>query len=146
VSFDKTRRGTFALEAGRRSGRIFLPTMSTDATPLEYVALPEQRRFDQLCDRVRSSLTAARLTSEDILATLAEARNRVYTRRYGKKPSENISRRRRSSSPTHSQRTRMSGAPGTLKPSEVREVLRSSKVKSSLGLLTLQGNNRSNFN
>jgi AbrB family looped-hinge helix DNA binding protein len=75
------------------------------------ILLPEQRRFEQLCQRVSSRLTAAGLTSEDILATIPEARNRVYARRYGKKPTANISRRRRSTSSTHSQRTRMSGVP-----------------------------------
>jgi AbrB family looped-hinge helix DNA binding protein len=75
------------------------------------ILLPEQRRFDQLCERVRSSLTAAGVTTEELLATIPEARNRVYTRRYGKELGENISRHRRRSSPTHSQRTRMSGAP-----------------------------------
>jgi AbrB family looped-hinge helix DNA binding protein len=49
------------------------------------ILLPEQRRFDQLCERVRSSLTAAGVTTENLLATIPEARNRVYTRRYGKK-------------------------------------------------------------
>jgi AbrB family looped-hinge helix DNA binding protein len=52
------------------------------------ILLPEQRRFEQLCERVISSLTAAGLTSEDILATIPEARNRVYTRRYGKRPKD----------------------------------------------------------
>jgi AbrB family looped-hinge helix DNA binding protein len=75
------------------------------------ILLPEQRRFEQLCERVRASLTAAGLTPEEILATIPEARNRVYARRYGKKPAGNDSRRRRSNSPTHSQSTRMSGAP-----------------------------------
>ncbi len=137
------------LEAGGFCGRSFLPAMSTNNMPLEYmtttkvgekgqltvpkqfredlglgigapfavlrlgdglILLPEQRRFERLCERVRSSLTAAGLTSKDILATLPEARTRVYTRRYGKKPTDDVSRRRRSS-PTHSQRTRMSGAP-----------------------------------
>jgi AbrB family looped-hinge helix DNA binding protein len=50
------------------------------------ILLPEQQRFEQLCERVSSILTAAGLTSEDILATLPEARNRIYARRYGKKP------------------------------------------------------------
>ncbi len=59
------------------------------------ILLPEQRRFEQLCLQLSSSLTAAGLTSEDILATLPEARNRVYARRYGK-PTDtpNVSRRR----------------------------------------------------
>jgi AbrB family looped-hinge helix DNA binding protein len=59
------------------------------------ILLPEQRRFEQLCQRLSSILTAAGLTSEDILATVPEARNRVYARRYGKKPTDtpNIARR-----------------------------------------------------
>ena len=75
------------------------------------ILLPEQRRFEQLCERVRSSLTAAGVTTENLLATIPEARDRVYARRYGKEPGADVARRRRRSSPTHSQRTRMSGAP-----------------------------------
>jgi AbrB family looped-hinge helix DNA binding protein len=60
------------------------------------ILLPQQRRFEQLCERVSASLTAAGLTSEDILATIPEARNRVYARRYGKKPTVNASVSRRS--------------------------------------------------
>jgi AbrB family looped-hinge helix DNA binding protein len=58
------------------------------------ILLPEQRRFERLCERVSARLTAAGLTSEDILATIPEARNRVYTRRYGKKPTDSVSGRR----------------------------------------------------
>jgi AbrB family looped-hinge helix DNA binding protein len=58
------------------------------------ILLPEQQRFEHLCQQVSSSLTAAALTSEDLLATLPEARNRVYARRYGKKPSAGASQRR----------------------------------------------------
>ena len=47
------------------------------------ILLPEQQRFERLCDRVSSALMAVGLTSEDILTTLPEARNRVYARRYG---------------------------------------------------------------
>ena len=63
------------------------------------ILLPEQRRFEQLCQRVSSSLTAGGLTSEDILATLPEARDRVYARRYGKTSAvaRNVARRRRRS-------------------------------------------------
>jgi bifunctional DNA-binding transcriptional regulator/antitoxin component of YhaV-PrlF toxin-antitoxin module len=57
------------------------------------ILLPEQRRFEQLCQQVSSSLTAAGVTSGDLLATLPDARNRVYERRYGKKPSASASRR-----------------------------------------------------
>jgi len=61
------------------------------------ILLPEQRRFERLCEQVRSSLTGAGLTSEDLLATIPEARDRVYARRYGNKPTDdgNASQRRR---------------------------------------------------
>ena len=60
------------------------------------ILLPEQRRFEQLCQRVSSNLAAAGLASEDVLATIPEARNRIYARRYGKKPTDipNVARRR----------------------------------------------------
>jgi AbrB family looped-hinge helix DNA binding protein len=57
------------------------------------ILLPEQQRFEQLCQQVSEHLTAAGLTSEDLLATLPEARNRVYRRRYEKGPSAGRSRR-----------------------------------------------------
>ena len=91
----------------------FPADMSPHNTALDYMTLPEQRRFDRLCERVSSSVMAAGLTSsENILATLPEARNRVYARRYGKKHVGSLLRHRsRGNSPTHSQRTRMSGVP-----------------------------------
>lgn len=49
------------------------------------ILLPEQQRFEQLCDRVSSRLTAAGLTSGDLLATLDQARDRVYSRHYKRK-------------------------------------------------------------
>jgi len=48
------------------------------------ILLPEQRRFEHLCQQVSARLTAHRLTPQELLATLPEARNRVYARRYGK--------------------------------------------------------------
>lgn len=57
------------------------------------ILLPQQQRFEQLCEQVSTSLTAAGLTSDNLLATLPEARRRIYTRRYGKKASESASRR-----------------------------------------------------
>lgn len=48
------------------------------------VLLPEQQRFEHLCDQVGSALTAAGLTPEAVLATLPEARQRVFARRYKK--------------------------------------------------------------
>jgi len=58
------------------------------------ILLPEQERFERLCQRVSANLTAAGLKPEDLLATLPEARNRVYARRYGKKLTVNARRRR----------------------------------------------------
>jgi hypothetical protein len=48
------------------------------------VLLPEQQRFDHLCEKISAALTGLGLTSEDLLATLPRARKRVYARRYGK--------------------------------------------------------------
>lgn len=56
------------------------------------ILIPEQGRFERLCQQVSSRLTAAGLTSEDLLATLPEARERVYARHYGRKAT--TSRRR----------------------------------------------------
>jgi AbrB family looped-hinge helix DNA binding protein len=58
------------------------------------ILLPEQQRFEQLCRQVSSNLTAAGVTSDQLLATLTEARNRVYARRYGKRPTASASPRR----------------------------------------------------
>ena len=48
------------------------------------ILLPEQKRFEQLCQQVSSSLLGVGLTLEVILATLPQARSRVFARRYGK--------------------------------------------------------------
>jgi AbrB family looped-hinge helix DNA binding protein len=58
------------------------------------ILLPELQRFEQLCEQVGARLTSAGLTPDDLLTTLPEARNRVYARFYGKKPSASIGRRR----------------------------------------------------
>jgi AbrB family looped-hinge helix DNA binding protein len=47
------------------------------------ILLPEQQRFEQLCERVSAQLASAGLTSDDLLKTLPAARNRVYARLYG---------------------------------------------------------------
>ncbi|HUI40793.1 MAG TPA: AbrB/MazE/SpoVT family DNA-binding domain-containing protein [Terriglobia bacterium] len=59
------------------------------------ILLPEQRRFEQLCERVSASLGAAGLASDELLATLPEARNRVYARHYGKPAASDAMRQRR---------------------------------------------------
>lgn len=48
------------------------------------ILLPEDRRFDELCERFIATLGSAGVTPAALLAALPEARNRVYTRRYGK--------------------------------------------------------------
>lgn len=47
------------------------------------ILLPEQQRFEHLCERISSALTVAGVTPEELLATLPEARQRVFERRYG---------------------------------------------------------------
>jgi AbrB family looped-hinge helix DNA binding protein len=59
------------------------------------ILVPEQRRFERLCQEVSSILSGAGVTSEDLLSTLPEARNRVYARRYGKNPEAGGMRARR---------------------------------------------------
>lgn len=47
------------------------------------ILLPEQQRFEHLCERISSALTTAEITPEKLSATLPEARRRVFERRYG---------------------------------------------------------------
>lgn len=47
------------------------------------ILLPEQQRFEQLCEKVSSRLAAAGITPEEVLETLPETRESVYARRYG---------------------------------------------------------------
>ncbi len=63
------------------------------------ILLPEQKRFQSLCERVTATLTSAGLTPETILATLPQARKRVFERRYGTGNSPKTAARRRSRSP-----------------------------------------------
>jgi len=47
------------------------------------ILLPEHQRFEQLCARITSALTHVGVKPQELLATLPEARKRVYTRHYG---------------------------------------------------------------
>ena len=58
------------------------------------ILLPEQQRFEHLCRQVSSSLTAVGLTPDEILASLPEARRRIFVRRYRKKNASNAPRLR----------------------------------------------------
>jgi len=57
--------------------------------------LPEQQRFEQLCDQVGSALRGAGVTTEEVLATLPGARQRVFARRYSKLAASRRKRRAR---------------------------------------------------
>lgn len=59
------------------------------------VLLPEQQRFDHLCAKIGVALTRAGATSEAILETLPEARERVFARRYINSSSRKKASRRR---------------------------------------------------
>ena len=63
------------------------------------ILLPEQQRFQQLCERVSSALSGAGLSPDDLLATLPEARERVLARHYGKGTVKKSTLRRRRNHP-----------------------------------------------
>jgi AbrB family looped-hinge helix DNA binding protein len=46
------------------------------------ILLPEQQRFERLCQQVSSTLTAAGVVRSALLQTLPEARKRVFERHY----------------------------------------------------------------
>ena len=56
--------------------------------------MSKQETFEQLCQEISAILGAAGVTPEDLLASLPEARKRVYIRRYGKIPAEGTKPRR----------------------------------------------------
>ncbi|HME00195.1 MAG TPA: AbrB/MazE/SpoVT family DNA-binding domain-containing protein [Terriglobia bacterium] len=59
------------------------------------ILLPQQQRFEQLCRRVSSTLAGAGLEPEAVLATLPEARGRVFARHYGRTASKRPARQHR---------------------------------------------------
>ena len=60
------------------------------------VLLPEQQRFEHLCEQIGSALTRAGLRTEAVLATLPEARERVFVRHYKRSDSSRKASIRRS--------------------------------------------------
>jgi AbrB family looped-hinge helix DNA binding protein len=46
------------------------------------VLLPEQKRFERLCEQIGAALIGAGIDPEAVLATLPEARKRVFARHY----------------------------------------------------------------
>lgn len=59
------------------------------------ILLPEQNRFEQLCERMSVALTQAAVSQEALLASLPATRERVFARRYSRK------RRRKAGRRTH---------------------------------------------
>src|ERR1700758_4816412 len=60
------------------------------------VLLPEQQRFERLCEQVGSALTGAGLTPDAILETLPEAREPLFAGHYKKSDSPKQTSRRHS--------------------------------------------------
>ncbi len=69
----------FREELGLEAGAPFAVLRLGDGL----ILLPEQQRFDALCERISSTLTAAGVSSDAVMATLPQARERVFQRRYG---------------------------------------------------------------
>jgi AbrB family looped-hinge helix DNA binding protein len=46
------------------------------------VLLPEQRRFEELCEKISSALSRIGVTEDEVLASLPETRKREFARRY----------------------------------------------------------------
>jgi AbrB family looped-hinge helix DNA binding protein len=79
-------------------GQLTVPKQFRDDTGLEIgapvavlrlgdglILLPEQRRFEQLCERISAALTEAGKSPQDVLDSLPQVRQLLYERRYGKK-------------------------------------------------------------
>jgi AbrB family looped-hinge helix DNA binding protein len=61
------------------------------------ILVPQQDRFERLCEQISSALTSAGLTPEAVLATLPESRKRIFERRYGTDKAGTAARGRRAS-------------------------------------------------
>jgi len=60
------------------------------------ILMPQQDHFERLCSRIGSTLASAGLAPKTILATLPEARQRIFERRYGSAARKAITARRNS--------------------------------------------------
>jgi AbrB family looped-hinge helix DNA binding protein len=69
----------FPEELGLEAGAPFVVLRLGDGL----ILLPEQRRFDAVCERISSSLTAAGVTPQAVMETLPQTRERLFERRYG---------------------------------------------------------------
>ncbi len=82
-------------------GQLTLPKEYRDAIQLEpgapvavlrvgdgLILMPEQTRFDALCNSISLALEGLNISEADLQRTLPEARQRVFARRYPKVASE----------------------------------------------------------
>lgn len=88
-------------------GQLTLPKEYRDAIRLEpgapvavlrigdaLILMPEQARFNTLCDSISSALEGLNITEADLQETLPEARRRVFARRYPKIASEDAAKKK----------------------------------------------------
>jgi AbrB family looped-hinge helix DNA binding protein len=54
------------------------------------VLIPQQERFEQLCHQISARLVKVGTRSKNVLATLADARKRVYQRHYDKRSTSHL--------------------------------------------------------
>jgi AbrB family looped-hinge helix DNA binding protein len=80
----------FREDLGLRTGAPFTILRIGDGL----ILLPEQDRFGELCAKISSVLQGAALDESDLLATLPEARRRVFIRLYGAKLLKKPAKRR----------------------------------------------------
>lgn len=59
------------------------------------ILMPRQERFEHLCTEISSALSASGITPKAVLATLPEARRRIFERHYGSAAKEGAAPRRR---------------------------------------------------
>lgn len=59
------------------------------------ILMPQQARFERLCTEISLALTASGTTPKAVLATLPEARQRIFEHRYGSGQKEKAAPRRR---------------------------------------------------
>lgn len=84
----------FRKDLGLRTGAPFAVLRLGDGL----VLLPEQQRFEHLCEQISSALTGDGVAPDSILATLPEARKRIFARHYKKSDSSKKASRRQSRS------------------------------------------------
>ncbi|NOT56963.1 MAG: AbrB/MazE/SpoVT family DNA-binding domain-containing protein [Deltaproteobacteria bacterium] len=88
ITVPKKYRTALALEGGARVSLLRLGR--------GLVIIPEQKRFQQLCDRVARTFASHGITPQDLLTTLPETRERVVARHYAEPRAQKPPRKRTS--------------------------------------------------